>query len=169
MTSEKFIELVEQYERFVFTICYQLVRDYQEAQNLAQDTFVSAFGHIDRVSEENLKAWLARIATNKAKDFLKSAYRRKVSVSEDMSELDIVRSEQSPERLYIDDEGAGAIRQTILELKEPYHKVSVLFFLEEKSVDEIAQELGRPKKTVQTQLYRARSKLQTILMEEMKT
>ena len=91
----------EQYERFVFTICYQLVRDYQEAQNLAQDTFVSAFGHIDRVSEENLKAWLARIATNKAKDFLKSAYRRKVSVSEDMSELDIVRSEQSPERLYI--------------------------------------------------------------------
>ena len=103
MTSEKFIELVEQYERFVFTICYQLVRDYQEAQNLAQDTFVSAFGHIDRVSEENLKAWLARIATNKAKDFLKSAYRRKVSVSEDMSELDIVRSEQSPERLYIDD------------------------------------------------------------------
>ena len=169
MTSEKFIELVEQYERFVFTICYQLVRDYQEAQNLAQDTFVSAFGHIDRVSEENLKAWLARIATNKAKDFLKSAYRRKVSVSEDMSELDIVRSEQSPERLYIDDECAGAIRQTILELKEPYHKVSVLFFLEEKSVDEIAQELGRPKKTVQTQLYRARSKLQKILMEEMKT
>ena len=153
MTSEKFIELVEQYERFVFTICYQLVRDYQEAQNLAQDTFVSAFGHIDRVSEENLKAWLARIASNKAKDFLKSAYRRKVSVSEDMSELDIVRSEQSPERLYIDDEGAGAI----------------LFFLEEKSVDEIAQELGRPKKTVQTQLYRARSKLQKILMEEMKT
>ena len=59
MTSEKFIELVEQYERFVFTICYQLVRDYQEAQNLAQDTFVSAFGHIDRVSEENLKAWFA--------------------------------------------------------------------------------------------------------------
>ena len=63
----------------------------------------------------------------------------------------------------------GAIRQTILELKEPYHKVSVLFFLEEKSVDEIAQELERPKKTVQTQLYRARSKLQKILMEEMKT
>lgn len=169
MTNEKFIELVEQYERFVFTICYQLVRDYQEAQNLAQDTFVSAFGHIDSVSEDNLKAWLARIASNKSKDFLKSAYRRKVSVSEDMSELDIVRSEYSPERLYIDGEGAETIRQTILELKEPYHKVSVLFFLEEKSIDEIAQELGRPKKTVQTQLYRARSKLQKILMEEMKT
>ena len=49
MTNEKFNELVEENERLVFTICYQLVRDYHEAQNLAQDTFVSAFAHIDNV------------------------------------------------------------------------------------------------------------------------
>ena len=73
MTNEKFQEMVEQYEKLVFTICYQLVRDYHEAQNLAQDAFVSAYAHIDTVTEDNLKAWLARIATNKAKDYLKSA------------------------------------------------------------------------------------------------
>ena len=43
MTNEKFKALVEQHERLVFTICYQLVQDYHEAQNLAQETFVSAF------------------------------------------------------------------------------------------------------------------------------
>ena len=158
MTNEKFKALVEQHERLVFTICYQLVQDYHEAQNLAQETFVSAFTHIDSVSEQNLRAWLARIATNKAKDFLKSAYNKRVTLSEDMSELDLLRSESSPERLYI--------RQMILNLKEPYHKVSVLFFLEERSLDEISELLNRPKKTVQTQLYRARQMLQKILKEE---
>lgn len=169
MTTEKFKELVEQYQNLVFTICYQLVRDYHEAQNLAQDTFVAAFAHIDTVTEQNLKAWLARIATNKAKDFLKSAYNRRVTLSEDMSELDAIRAESSPERLYISDEGEGRIRQTILNLKEPYYKVSVAFFLEEKTVEEIAEELDRPKKTVQTQLYRARSMLQERLKEEVRT
>ena len=86
--------------------------------------------------------------------------------SEDMSELDLLRSESSPERLYISEEGEGHIRQMILNLKEPYHKVSVLFFLEERSLDEISELLNRPKKTVQTQLYRARQMLQKILKEE---
>ena len=57
MTNEKFKALVEQHERLVFTICYQLVQDYHEAQNLAQETFVSAFTHIDSVSEQNLRGW----------------------------------------------------------------------------------------------------------------
>ena len=146
MTNEKFQEMVEQYEKLVFTICYQLVRDYHEAQNLAQDAFVSAYAHIDTVTEDNLKAWLARIATNKAKDYLKSAYNRRVCLSEDMSEMDLIRAENSPERLYITDEGTGVIRQAILNLKEPYQKVSVLFFLEEKTIEEIAETLHRPKK-----------------------
>ena len=166
MTNEKFQEMVEQYEKLVFTICYQLVRDYHEAQNLAQDAFVSAYAHIDTVTEDNLKAWLARIATNKAKDYLKSAYNRRVCLSEDMSEMDLIRAENSPERLYITDEGTGVIRQAILNLKEPYQKVSVLFFLEEKTIEEIAETLHRPKKTVQTLLYRARSKLQELLVKE---
>ncbi len=166
MTNEKFKSLVEQYERLVFTVCHQLVPDYHEAQNLAQDTFVAAYAHIDTVREENLRAWLARIATNKAKDYLKSAYNRRVSLSEDISELDIIRAEESPERLYLSGESADYIRQTILDLKEPYHKVSVLFFLEEKTVEEISELLGRPRKTVQTQLYRARSMLQNQLKEE---
>ncbi|MCI8649527.1 MAG: sigma-70 family RNA polymerase sigma factor [Anaerotruncus sp.] len=166
MTTEQFKILVEQYQPLVFSICYQLVRDYQEAQNLAQDTFVSAFAHIDTVKESNLRAWLTRIAANKAKDFLKSAYNRRVALSEDMSELEVLREENSPERLYISNESTQHVQQTILDLKEPYHKVSVLFFLEEKSIEEISLALGRPKKTVQTQLYRAKQLLQKLLKEE---
>ena len=60
---------------------------------------------------------------------------------------------------------AGAIRQMVLELKEPYLKVATLFFLEERGIEEIARALERPPKTVHTQLYRARLMLRRQIEE----
>ena len=52
-------------------------------------------------------------------------------------------------------------------LPEPYHKVSILYFLEEKPVEDIAKRLNRPEKTVQTQLYRAKQILREQLGKEL--
>ena len=57
MTKEQFGVVVEQYQKLVYTICYQMVRDHFEAQNLAQETFLAAFTHIDRCREEEMKRW----------------------------------------------------------------------------------------------------------------
>lgn len=113
----------------------------------------------------NIKGWLVRIASNKSKDLLKSAYYRRVSIMEDISELDILREEMSPERILIEGETGEIIRQSIVSLPEPYHDVAVLFFLEEISVEAIATRLSTPKKTVQSQLYRAKLKLRDELRE----
>lgn len=165
MTDEKYKLIIQTYEKLIFNICFQLVRDYHEAQNLMQDTFVSAYSSIDRCPEENLKPWLSRIAANKAKDFLKSAYARKVDLKEEYEE-NILTTDCSPEKIYISKESEQTIKRKIESLKEPYLKVSVMYFIEEKTVDEIAQILNRPKKTVQTQLLRAKSILQKVLKEE---
>lgn len=165
MTKQEFGQVVEQYQRLVYTICYQLVRDHQEAQNLAQETFLSAYVHLDRCRDDEVKPWLARIATNKAKDYLKSAYHRRVAPDQDALESRTLPEEQLPDRQYLVREGAGEIRDRILALREPYLQVSVRYLLEEQSVEEIALALGRPKKTVQTQLYRARQMLQQQLEE----
>ncbi|WP_312641924.1 RNA polymerase sigma factor [Hydrogenoanaerobacterium sp.] len=168
MTNEEFAQLIERYEKLVFTICYQMVRDYHEAQNLAQDTFFSAYQHIDSCPPESYKPWLARIATNKAKDYLKSAYMRRVIVSGDEQFSDIPVKE-TPDQIYIASETEQNIRDKIEALKEPYLKVSVLYFIEEKNVEEISQLLSRPKKTVQTQIYRAKVLLQQLIKEERQT
>ena len=156
---------MEAYEKLVFTVCYQLVGNYHDAQNLTQDTFIAAFNHIGEMDGTNIKGWLVRIASNKSKDLLKSAYYRRVSIMEDISELDILREEMSPERILIEGETGEIIRQSIVSLPEPYHDVAVLFFLEEISVEAIATRLSRPKKTVQSQLYRAKLKLRDELRE----
>jgi RNA polymerase sigma factor (sigma-70 family) len=171
MTNEQFGRVVEQYQKLVYTICYQMVRDHYEAQNLAQETFLSAYTHIDRCREEDMKPWLCRIASNKAKDYLKSAYVRRVQLAREDEEgqeaefRSVPDPEGSPDEQLMVSQGAEAIREMIRSLHEPYLKVSVLYFLEEKDVDEIALTLGRPRKTVQTQLYRAKLTLQKMIKE----
>ena len=166
MKAQDFENIVRQYEKLVFTVCYQLVRDHHEAQNLTQETFLSAYRHIDDYQGENYKPWLIRIASNKAKDHLRSAYFRRVDVTDEMEDR-ITGTGASAEELALSSETVRIIREKILSLEEPYHMVAVLFFLKGLTPEEIAGRLGRPRKTVQTQLYRARLKLQKMIKEEM--
>ena len=164
MTQREFSQFVTQYEKLVFTICYQFVKDYHEAQNLSQETFLSAYRHIDSYQGDNYKPWIARIAN--------SAYSRRVMLAsseedsvEDMASMRAADFSEQPDEAYIQKEGSNAIEQMIRSLKEPYREVCILRFLEEKDTQEIAQILGRPKKTVETQLYRARAILQKQIKE----
>ncbi len=163
MTVKEWKESVIQYEKLIFTICFQLVRDYQEAQNLTQETFLSAYTHREGCNMATVKPWLSRIAANKAKDYLKSAY-----VRHDRFEIRYEQQDNSPlpEDIFLEREGTERISSYIEKLQEPYALVSQLFFLEEKSVAEIAFQLQRPRKTVQTQLYRAKKILQQKIKED---
>ena len=167
MKEREFRSIIEKYEKLIFTICFQFVKDYQEAQNLTQETFISAYTHIDSCNIETIKPWLSRIATNKAKDYLKSAYNRRVVLgNDDSEEVSAVSILPLPETLVLAKEGVEYIKEYILNMKEPYYKVSVMYFLEEKSIDEISTILKRPKKTVQTQIFRAKNILKEYIDKE---
>ena len=171
MTETKFKELVNQYEKLVFTICYQFTKDHLIAEDLTQETFLSAYTHLDSYRDETAKPWFARIAANKAKDYLKSAYHNRVEAGGGSAELPepsqntgkVQYGLSPPEDIYIEREQVQYIEDLIKGLKEPYRLVSVQYFLEEKSVQEIADALGRPYKTVHTQLYRAKTLLQDLI------
>lgn len=165
MNDLEFTKLVRQYDRLIFTVCNRFVRDYQEAENLTQETFLTAFRAIDNFVGSNYKPWLVRIATNKCKDFLKSAYYRTTEATEQET---LERFEDSG-TVYEEVETSERvlqIRNACDSLKPPYREVALLHFIEDKSFDEISLELNRPLKTVQTQGYRARDKLQKMLKEE---
>lgn len=159
MINQDVSELVTRYEKLVYTICYQFTKDHGLAQDLAQETFISAYTHIQSCPDGAEKPWLARIATNKAKDYLKSAYNRRVRATDDEA-MDVSVSKIAfappPEDITLEKDAVKRIRDKILALKEPYLLVSKLYFLEENSVEVIANKLNRPLKTVHTQIYRAK-------------
>ena len=80
MNALEFDRLVQKYQSLVYTICRQLVADEGYAQDLTQETFLSAWRSMDRCPAGYEKQWLARIASNKAKDYLRSAWARRVNL-----------------------------------------------------------------------------------------
>ena len=64
--NQEFVSLVLTYEKLIFTVCYRLIDDYFDAEDLAQDTFLSAYKHMSEFDGKNEKAWLVKIATNKS-------------------------------------------------------------------------------------------------------
>ena len=66
LTNEEFTGLMQQYQRLVYTVCLQFVHDPHTAEDLTQDTFLSAFS----AERQYYKLWLVRVAENKFKDHL---------------------------------------------------------------------------------------------------
>lgn len=166
MNTIEFTNIVKQYNKLIFTVCHRFVNDYHEAENLTQETFLTAFKVIDNFVGDNYKPWLVKIATNKCKDFLKSAYVKKTKIESDEEFLQIADVSSIQDAVEEEDQ-IYIVKQACEKLKEPYSQIAMMHYIQEKSFAEISQELDIPIKTVQTQAYRARDKLRILLKEEL--
>ena len=164
MTKQEFSGLVAQYERLIYTICFQLVQNAAAAEDLTQETFLSAYLHQDRCPSGYERQWLGRIAANKAKDHLQSAWMRRTTLPGD-EELPPGLSPPA-EEIVLRQLSAREIQSAIETLPEPYGTVCRLCLLEERSAEEAALRLGRPIKTIYTQLNRGKKLLQMQLKKE---
>lgn len=168
MTTLEFNALVQKYQGLVYTVCHQLVPDAGDAQDLAQETFLAAWRAIDRCPPGFEKQWLVRIASNKAKDYLRSAWVRRVNTpGDEVLALEGAPPGTQPEQQVLDTLGEEALTGMILALREPYKTPCRLVLLEQHTMAEAARLCGRPPKTVEAQIYRAKKMLaQQILQRE---
>ena len=167
MTTAEFTALVQQYQGLVYTVCNQMVRDPSVSEDLAQDTFLSAWRSIDRCPEGYEKQWLARIAANKAKDYLRSAWVRRVNIpGDDVLALEGAPPGYEPEQRVLEELGEARLTDMILNLREPYKTPCRLMLLEQHTAAEAAALCGRPQKTVEAQVYRAKKMLAETIRQE---
>lgn len=143
----------------MFSICFKIVNDYFEAEDLAQETFISAYRHLDDLDRQHEKAWLCRVATNKCLDYLKKAERRSIPTEDDYFLIQ-VNKEPSPEENVLEMEAKRQLTDRCKRLKSPYREIALDYFCNEITAAEIAAKTGKNIKTVQTQIYRARALLQ---------
>ena len=163
--KEQFANYITQYERLIITICLSFTKNYFDAEDLAQETFLSAYRHFDSFDGKNPKAWLTSIAANKCRDFLKSPARKTDSLSdEEINCLEDYRS--SPEQELIQKDTAGRIHNLCSQLKEPYKTTATRYFCDNVKLSELSHETGQNLKTLETQLYRAKKLLKALWKEE---
>lgn len=165
--KDAFDDLVLKHQHRVFNLCYRFLGDYQEANDLAQDTFVKVYQSLKRFRlESTFSTWLYRIAVNTSKNRLKSLaykYKRK-TVSLNSPErpenpapaIEIRDETQSPMMELERKERLTFIQKAIDTLPAEQKTIVVLSDIEGLSYDEIATVTGHKLGTVKSKLARAR-------------
>ncbi|MFC7394601.1 RNA polymerase sigma factor SigW [Scopulibacillus cellulosilyticus] len=161
-----FSELVNLYKNQVYNICYRMVGLPQEAEDLAQETFLRAYTNIERYeTNRKFSTWLYRIATNLSIDYL-----RKKKPSDYLDAeipgtngfnmyMHIASCERLPEEHLLENEMQETIQYEISQLPPKYRSVIVLKYLQDLSLKEISEILDIPETTVKTRVHRGREAL----------
>jgi RNA polymerase sigma-70 factor (ECF subfamily) len=163
--KEQFANYIKQYERLIITICLSFTKNYFDAEDLAQQTFLSAYMNYGKFDGVNFKAWLTTIATNKCKDFLKSPARAIDSLSDEDYES-LKDKGDSPEDTLLKKHSRKEIYSLCEKLKEPYKTVAVNYFCEDIKLSDMAKDTGQSLKTLQTHLYRSKKLLKVLWKEK---
>ena len=156
--EEQLEALIDRYQNLIFSICYKMTADYFASEDLAQETFLSAYEKYTSFDERNEKAWICRIAVNKCLDYQKHSGRKAVPTEDTWFSYQ-EDAGMSPEEACLEDEVREELYQSCKALKPPYDEIALDYYYSEMDVGEIAEERGRNVKTVQTQIYRARGML----------
>jgi RNA polymerase sigma-70 factor (ECF subfamily) len=139
-----FDELVRRNEVKIHDLCYKMVRNYDDAKDLAQETFLKAYRKINKFNgRSKFSTWLYRIAVNNCLNFLK---RQKPTV-----ELydEIVGSRQDdPVQIYKSKKLRERITEAVATLPEVQKAVFTLRTLEDLSYQEVSTILKKPISTV---------------------
>jgi len=165
MQKDSFAQIVHEYQKLIFAVCVKLTGDYFAAEDLTQETFLSAYQHQNQFDGQIIKAWLCRIASNKAIDYNREAARRMQPTDEKDFPVQTATKE-GPEDLYLEREVRDRLKERCADLKDPYNRIAIRYFCEEKKTEEIALEMKTNIKTIQTQIYRARDMLRRVYREE---
>lgn len=149
-------QIFKTYGDRLFSIAFTVCQNREDAEDVMQDTIIR-YDNAKREfeSEEHIRAWLIRVAINRAKDIRASFWRRnKVDWEDTMASLPF--EEPADSRLF----------EAVMRLDEKYRVVVHMFYYEDYDIREIADILKCPGGTVKSRLSRARALLKTTLKEE---
>lgn len=148
ITEDELTGLIQENRREMYYFAMSMIANSTEAQDVVGEAIMRAFEHRHQLrKKDSAKAWLRQIVANEAKKILRG---RKRIVS-----LDAIALEQSSE----EGESYEDVWHYIQALPSPFQSVTVLYYYDQLSVEEIAKILNVSAGTVKSRLSRSRSKL----------
>lgn len=157
------------HQTLVYRIALGITRDERAAEDILQECFVRLYTYANSVDAERpLKPWLYRVTVNLSYDWCS-----KRSFSQSLDDVlewlsGLPGAFPSPAHKAEEKETMCMVREIVADLPTPHRAVIVLFYMENLSVDEIAQVLELPSGTVKSRLYYARERLRDMLAQRQK-
>ncbi len=166
MTKTQLENCIWEYGKDIYSFCRNITSNLQEADDLYQDTFLKAMELIQQIDyEKNPKSYLLSIALRLWKNKKrKYAWRNRIanilSLTDEL-DLDInENSDFSPEDAFLKKEETSLVRTAVDRLPEKLKITTLLFYMEDLPVTQIASILKVPAGTVKSRLHQARKLLE---------
>jgi RNA polymerase sigma factor (sigma-70 family) len=149
-----YAELINRHKRYAFTIAFKILQVRPDAEEAAQDSFIKAYHHLKGFNRDSkFSTWLYRIVFNTA-----ISYKRKSRQS--FQSIENVVTAYSHEDVTLErTDKQKYLAQAMTKLNEADRTALSLFYLEEFSLEEIADITGHPANTIKVRIHRARLKL----------
>jgi len=161
-----FREIVERYQAKVFSIIYGILRNHNDAEDIAQQVFSKIYFSIKNFDfRSSLLTWIYKITVNECYDYLRKKRVRKLVYESDFSEEDALRMENSEtateQGTPVDTRLAqrDLVVKLLDKLSEDDRTLLLLKEVEGHSVEELSQMTGMNENTIKVKLFRARQKL----------
>ena len=161
--TEAFREIVARYKKAVFSLCYRMVQNHEEAEDLSQEVFIKVYQYLTKYDTSfKFSTWILKIATNTSIDYLR---KKKVDTIPLEEGIETKQDMASAESIYFHQDNKRLIDKMIQSLPQEYRLLIILYHQQGLSYKEIADSVNIPMSKVKNRLHRARS----ILKEELKT
>ena len=163
-----FNSIVQRYQSQVLNLSARILGDRVRAEDVTQETFISAYRAIGGFRGGSLRAWLMRIAANASRDSLRGSRRRpeqSLDQSLENPSFQPASSEASPEEHAERSELNAQLQKAILDLSPDQRTVLVLIDVQGFSYEEAAESTGASIGTIKSRLNRARRRVRNILLE----
>lgn len=170
--TSSFTYLVNNYKDMVFTVCFRILRQREDAEDVAQTVFLKAFNNLHSFKgTSKFSTWLYTIAYRSA--ISKTQLKKIDTVNEDYH-LENATDELSPQLEELkDQEQQLYVQKAIESLPEIDGVIITLFYIEESSIQEIVVITGLSEANVKVKLHRSRKqlkiKLEQLLQQELKS
>ena len=149
-------ELFEKYQNNLYAVASNICKNAEDAKDIVQETFIQYYSlRKEFDNEQHIRAWLIRVAINKAKNINRSFWRKNKRPLEDYMESLTFETPESEE-----------LFETVMALPEKFRIVIHLFYYEDYAIREIADILKISESNVKVRLSRGRSLLKEKLQEE---
>ncbi len=164
--QDAYTRIMKKYRNSIYHLIVRMVGYSHEAEDLTQEAFIKAFNSLATFNDEfAFSTWLYKIATNNCIDYLRKKKLKTFSIDKPVQALEgeqtyeIADESYVPDRRLLQHQQSMTIQEAIERLPEKYRRVIMMRHQEEKSYEEIAEELDLPLGTVKAHIFRAREML----------
>jgi RNA polymerase sigma-70 factor (ECF subfamily) len=172
--QKSYAELMARYKDSIYFMLLKMVNNRDDADDLTIEAFGKAFKNLHQYTPDfAFSTWLFKIATNNCIDFIRRKRKFTFSIDKSMEsdsghemQFEIKSPMLDPEEKMIKKQKAILMRDVVEKLKPRYKRLVELRYFQERSYEEIAEELKLPLGTVKAQLFRAREFLYQILKNQ---